>query len=129
MAVFAVFELKGGWIQGLGRIFFKEVPFKGDSITIAGAEIDEVSWYEVLCVELTTDATSAGNIVLALKTQKSRVGGQVSGWPLTRALRWAIESPVFCPERSLNPSPVFRMDSRNLQLREVDSVIHGGVTD
>ena len=115
MTVFTVFELKGGWIHGLGRIYFKEVPFKGESITIAGFKIDEARWYEVLCAELTTDATSAGNIVLALKTQMPRVGGQVSGWPFTRGLRWAIESPVFCPERSLNQSPVFRMDARNLR--------------
>jgi hypothetical protein len=60
MAVFTVFELKRGWIQGLGRVYFKEFPSKGEFIKIAS----EGSWYEVLDVEFATYATSAGDIVL-----------------------------------------------------------------
>ncbi len=68
MAVFTAFELRGGWIQGLGRIYFKEIPFRGDSVQIASADTEEVRWYEVLDVELTPDATSTGNIILMIKS-------------------------------------------------------------
>jgi hypothetical protein len=68
MAVFTAFELRGGWIQGLGEIYLKEIPYKGESVQIAGVNTDDVRWYEVLDVELTTDATSAGNIVLMIKS-------------------------------------------------------------
>jgi hypothetical protein len=64
MAEFEVFELKGGWIQGLGRIHFKEFPAIGESVEIASAHPMEVRRYEVLEVEVSTDSTSAGNIVL-----------------------------------------------------------------
>jgi hypothetical protein len=68
MAVFTAVELRGGWIQGLGRVYFKEIPSRGESVQITGVNAEEVGWYEVLDVELTTDATTAGNIVLRLKS-------------------------------------------------------------
>jgi hypothetical protein len=64
MAVFTGLELTGGWVQGLGRIHFKEFPSEGQSVEIARANTEEVRWYEVIEVEFTPDATSAGNIVL-----------------------------------------------------------------
>jgi hypothetical protein len=64
MAEFEVFELRGGWIQGLGRIHFKEFPARGESVEIAGADPMEVRRYEVHEVELSTDSTSAGSVVL-----------------------------------------------------------------
>jgi hypothetical protein len=68
MAVFTAFELRGGWIQGLGRIYLEAIPYKGESVQIASVDTAEVRWYEVLDVELTPDATSAGNIVLMMKS-------------------------------------------------------------
>ena len=66
MAVFTAVELRGGWIHGLGRVYFKEIPSKGESVLITSVNTEEVGWYEVLDVDLTTDATSAGNVVLRL---------------------------------------------------------------
>lgn len=60
MAVLTVFELKCGWIQGLGRVYFKEFPSKGEFIKIGS----EGPCYEILDVELATYATSAGDVVL-----------------------------------------------------------------
>ena len=64
MMEFEAFELRGGWIQGLGRIDFKESPVIGESVEIAGAHPKELRRYEVLDIELTTGSPSAGNIVL-----------------------------------------------------------------
>ena len=64
MAVFTAFELRGGWIHGFGRIYFNKIPSKGEWVEIASVNTKEVRQYEVLDVELTTDSTSAGNIVL-----------------------------------------------------------------
>jgi hypothetical protein len=66
MAVFTVFELKGGGIQGLGRIYFKTVPSEGQLIKIP-MEGDETRSYDVLEIDPATDATSVGDIVLMLK--------------------------------------------------------------
>jgi hypothetical protein len=66
MAVFAVFELKGGRIQGLGEREFKEVPSRGEFIKFAKAKGLETARYEVLEVEFRTDTTAAGDIVLGL---------------------------------------------------------------
>jgi hypothetical protein len=68
MPVFTVFELRGGWIQKLGPIYFEKVPSKGDFISIASVEAEETRCYEVLDVELATYACSAGDIVLTLKS-------------------------------------------------------------
>jgi hypothetical protein len=67
MAVFMVLELKDGRIQGLGRRDFKEVPSKGEFIEFARVEGEQGRWYEVLEVDLATDAPYAGDIVLTLK--------------------------------------------------------------
>jgi hypothetical protein len=64
MAVFTAFELTCGWVQGLGRIYFKEFPSEGRSVEIASLNAREVRWYEVLEVDFTPDASSLGNIVL-----------------------------------------------------------------
>jgi hypothetical protein len=71
MAVFTAFELRGGWIQGLGRIYCTEIPSKGESVQIASVNMEPVRWYEVLDVELTRDPASAGNIVLSLKSSNA----------------------------------------------------------
>ena len=65
MAVFTAFELRGGWIQELGLIHLTKPPFKGESIKIVGVNTEKC-WYEVLEVELPTDTTTAGNLVVAL---------------------------------------------------------------
>jgi len=64
MAEFEVFELRGGWIQELGRIYFKKYPAIGESVEIPGSLPEQVRRYEVLELELTTGSTIAGNIVL-----------------------------------------------------------------
>lgn len=68
MAVFTAFELTGGWIQGLGRLYFEEVPSKGEFFEIPGVEGAEARSYEVLDIELPTDPSSAGDIILTLKS-------------------------------------------------------------
>ena len=58
--MFTVFELRRGWIHGVGRMYFKELPSKGELIEIASVG----SCYEVLDVELATYSPTAGDIVL-----------------------------------------------------------------
>jgi hypothetical protein len=60
MPVFTVFELKSGWIQGLGRVYFKEFPSNDEFIKIASQD----PLYEVLDVEFATYAITEGDIVL-----------------------------------------------------------------
>jgi hypothetical protein len=66
MPVFTAFELKSGWIQKLGPMYFEEVPSKGEFIGIASAEAEEGRCYEIIDIEPPTDAISGGFIVLTL---------------------------------------------------------------
>jgi hypothetical protein len=68
MPEFTVFELKSGWIQKLGPMYFEEVPSKGEFIRIPSVEAEKARCYEVLEMEPATDAISAGDIVLTLKS-------------------------------------------------------------
>lgn len=64
MPVFTVFELKSGWIQELGPIYFEKVPSEGELIRIPSVEAQQARCYEVLDVDPVKHATSAGDIVL-----------------------------------------------------------------
>jgi hypothetical protein len=68
VAVFTVFELRRGWIHGVGRMYFKELPSKGEFIRIASVEAEATRCYEVLDIEPATDGASEGDVVLTLKS-------------------------------------------------------------
>lgn len=88
--VFTVFELKNGWIQKIGPIYFEEVPSKGEFIRIGSVEAKEASWYEVLDMEFGTNATAV-EIVLTLKRKHPQIEDTRVATGVSRAFRRLLQ--------------------------------------